>query len=61
MSVKHRGFKQVTKGKRTLEFDNGDVIEFHQMPAFTTKGAIVFFTPVTVSPASHVVACVTAD
>jgi hypothetical protein len=38
VSVKHRGFNQIMKGEQVIEFANGDVIEFLQMPCFVTKG-----------------------
>jgi hypothetical protein len=40
VAVKHRGFKQMSKGPRTIEFSNGDSVDFEQYPAFTTKGVV---------------------
>jgi hypothetical protein len=31
----------MVKGNRTIEFDNGDVIEFLQAPHFITKGVLL--------------------
>jgi hypothetical protein len=39
VSLKHRGFNQMVKGQQIIEFANGDVLEFLQMPCFLTKGA----------------------
>lgn len=39
VSMKYRGFKQVFKGLRTIQFDDGDIVEFLEGPAFIVKSA----------------------
>lgn len=39
VSMKYRGFKQVFKGLRTIQFDDGDIVEFLEGPTFLVKSA----------------------
>jgi hypothetical protein len=41
VSVKHRGFKQCTRGSKRILFDDGDIVEFLENPAYITKGTNV--------------------